>query len=161
MPPHRNLSNSRTADFLQLQVQEQAFQSSSSSLLKELQNDQTLDSSKESQCTSNPGSSQIIPASAENDPQTDIPHVDSDQLPTLGIESANPIIPKSSPQQNLSLPQNSDTGVIPTAVNVLLDMDDSDISQEVMVYESEGLDSGVSPHSRSCHFFYRRFTNNY
>ena len=66
MPPHRN----HTKHFLQLQVQERAFQSSSASLLKELENDQTLDSSKESQCTSNPGSSPIVPASAVDDTQT-------------------------------------------------------------------------------------------
>ena len=147
MPPHRN----HTEHFLQLQVQERVFQSNSASLLKELENYQTLDSSKESQCTSNPGSSPIVPASAEDDTQTAIPRVVPDQLPTLGNESANPIIPKSSPQLNLRSPQNSDAGVIPTAMNALLDTDDSDISQEVMVYESEG-DSGVSPHSRSLTF---------
>ena len=118
MPPHRNLS---TEHVLHLQVQEQAFHSSSASLLKELENEQTIDSNKESQCTSNPGSSPIVPASAEDDTQTAIPRVVPDQLPTLGNESANPIVPRSSPRRNLRSPQNSDTGVIPTAMNVLLD----------------------------------------
>ena len=91
----------------------------------------------------------------ENDPHVDIPPVVPDQLPTRGNESANPIDPKSTFQQSLSSSQNSilcDKGVIPAAVNLLLDIDDSDISQEVMVYESGGFDSGVSPHSSSLLF---------
>ena len=103
-----------------LQAQEQSFQKCSSSLLKELE---TLEIYKESSDEVNPGSSNESSQPAPT-PQADIP----DELP-----------PPPPPPPS-----------IPAAMNVLLNMDSTDISQEVMVYDSGGgVDSAVTPGSSS------------
>ena len=43
--------------------------------------------------------------------------------------------------------KDGESDIIPNAMNILLNMDDTDISQELMVYESEGVDSEASPNS--------------
>ncbi len=55
--------------------------------------------------------------------------------------------PGTSPQIASSSSLSHESSVIPTAMDVLLNMDDTDISQELMVYESEGVDSEASPNS--------------
>ena len=69
----------------------------------------------------------------------------SSQLyPNAGTSPQTATSSYSGLPQNNSLPKSN---IIPNAMNVLLDMNDTDISQELMAYESEGVDSGASSNS--------------
>ena len=155
-----------------MQAQEQALQTTSASLLEEFEkNNPTVESSQDSQTTSDgigsgsPVSSHVSPSPTVSSNNITLwPPTVTHQLPSLDTESVNAITTKSASSQlsdvspstgvslqianNSSVPQNnlSQSSIIPNAMNVLLDMNDTDISQEGMVYES-GVDSDVSPNN--------------
>ena len=144
---------------MQIQAQEQALQTTSVSLLEEFENNNdnpAIENGQESQTSSDGVVSRAPTVSSKNNPIQ--PPTVTHQLPSLDNESitTKPVSSQlsdtgTSPQiaNSSSLPRNSlsESNVIPNAMNVLLDMNDTDISQEVMVYESEGVDSEVSPNS--------------
>ena len=150
-----------------VQAQEQAQQTTSASLLEEFEknNDNPITEQSQTTCDGTV-SPQVNPAATVSSTYNSVqPPAVSHQLPSVENESinvttANPassqLYPNAgtSPQTATSsysgLPQNNglpESNIIPNAMNVLLDMNDTDISQELMAYESEGIDSGASPNS--------------
>lgn len=109
-----------------MQAQEQALQTTSASLLEEFE-DKSNPAIEETQTTS------------DNNPTIEESQTTSDgaQIPTVS---------PNNPLQPLTLPQNNSLSIIPNAMDVLLDMNNTEISQEVMVYES-GVESEASPNS--------------
>ena len=142
---------------VQIRAQKQALQTTSVSLLDEFENNDspTIENGQESQTSSDEVVSRAPTVSSKNNPIQ--PPTVTHQLPSLDTESitTKPVSSQlsdtgTSPQiaNSSSLPRNglSESNIIPNAMNVLLDMNDTDISQEIMVYES-GVDSEVCPNS--------------
>ena len=138
------------------QAQEQGLQTTSASLLEEFEKDNPT--IEKSQIISDGTVSPDPPTSTTSSKSHIQPPAITDQSPSVDL-NASTVKPTSlqvypntgtSPQigsgSSLS-DKDGESSIIPNAMNILLNMDDTDISQELMVYESEGIDSEASPNS--------------